>query len=203
MKAELERRFHDNLNRVESLVAAYDAAVFGRGSQGRVAVTTTDLLRAAIVFLHATLEDLLRSALDWRLPQAAPEHLSSVPLVGCDKGGHEPYCDLSDLAKHRGKSIDTVLQESVSAHLAESNYNHPGQILTATRSLGLPPSLLEPHRDTLGPMMARRHWIVHRADRNTLLGQGQYVARSLSPATVRKWRDAVRDFGAGFLAALP
>ena len=64
MKPEIEHRFADNLTRVESLVAAYDTQVAARGAAGRVAVPTADLLRAAVVFLHATLEDLLRSALD-------------------------------------------------------------------------------------------------------------------------------------------
>jgi len=52
-------------------------------------------------------------------------------------------------------------------------------------------------------MMARRHWIVHRADRNELPGQGHYVARSVSPSTVRKWLDAVRGFGVDLIQALP
>jgi hypothetical protein len=207
MKAEILSRFGDNLARVESLVAAYEAALSARGGgsrvSGRVAVTTTDLLRAAVVFLHATIEDLLRSALDWRLPLAAPEHLANVPLVDCKKGGQEPYCDLSDLARHRGKTVDLILQESVTAHLADSNFNHPGQIVNVLVALGLATSILDPYKNTLGPMMARRHWIVHRADRNEMPGQGQHVAKSLSLTTVNRWRDAVRDFGADFTAALP
>ncbi len=207
MKAEIEGRFANNLARVESLITAYDSAVAARaggtGVQGRVAVTTADLLRAAVVFLHATLEDLLRSALDWRLPVAAPEHLTNVPLVNCSKGGQEPYCDLSHLARHRGKTVDSVLQESVTAHLADSNFNHPGQVLSVVTSLGLAPTLVDPYKNTLGPMMARRHWIVHRADRNAMPGQGNYAAQSISPATVKKWRDAVRDFGTAFTAGLP
>ena len=203
MKAEIQSRFGDNLARVESLVTAYEAQVATRGTQGRVAVTTADLLRAAVVFLHATLEDLLRSALDWRLPLAAPEHLSKVPLVNCKKGGHEPYCDLSDLAQHRGKQVDVILQESVTAFLADSNFNNPGQVVGVMTSLGVASAILDPYKNTLGPMMARRHWIVHRADRNDMPGQGHYVAKSISPMTVRKWRDAVRDFGAAFTGALP
>lgn len=117
VKVEIQRRFEGNLARVNSLVELYDAQVPG---QGRAAVSRTDLLRAAVVFLHASLEDLLRSALDWKLPDAAPEHLAAVPLLNCTKGGdREPWCDLSDLALHRGKTVDLLLSESVSARELE------------------------------------------------------------------------------------
>ena len=171
--------------------------------RGESLLTTADLLRAAVVFLHASLEDLLRSALDWRLPVAAADHLAPVPLVDCKKGGREPFCDLSDLALHRGKSVDAVLQESVTAYLAGSNFNNPGQVVEVVAALGLQSTLVDPYKNRLGPMMARRHWIVHRADRNAVPGQGNYTAQSIAPTTVRTWRDAVRDFGAAFTAALP
>jgi hypothetical protein len=207
MKAEIQERFAYNLGRVESLVAAYDSAVAARaggaGVQGRVGVATADLLRAAVVFLHATLEDLLRSALEWRLPLAAPEHLTPVPLFGSGRGGAEPWCDLSDLARHRGKSVDLVLQESVVAYLSTSTFNNPGQIVGALTSMGLASGIVDPYRSLLGPMMSRRHWIVHRADRNTAPGRGQYAAQSISPTTVRRWQGAVRDFGTAVAAALP
>ncbi len=208
MKAEIEKQLARNLARVESLMETYETTVSARaggGVQGRVAVVTADLLRAAVVFLHATLEDLLRVSLDWRLPLADPPHLAQVPLVGCKKsrGGHEPCCDLSDLAQHRGKSIDVLLRESVTEHLKNSNYNHPGDLDRALKALSVPTTILDPHKDALGAMMARRHWIVHRADRNDLPGRGHYEARSLDPTTVRRWRDAVRGFGEALTAALP
>lgn len=182
------------------MVDLYDAQALGRS--GRVAVATADLLRAAVVFLHATLDDLVRSTLDWKLPEAAPEHLATLPLVGCsNSSGHDPWCDLSDLALHRGKTIDVVLTESVSAYLEHSNFSNPGHIEGALSKLGLAP-VLAPFKNSLGPMMSRRHWIVHRADRNDMPGQGQYSARSISASTVKKWQDSVSDFGTALLGQL-
>jgi hypothetical protein len=207
MKVDILRRFERNIARVDSLIRAYDAEVAERGGgsgvQGRVAVETADLLRAAVVFLHATLEDLLRSSLEWRLPLAAPQHLARVPLVGSKKGGRDPSYNLEDLARHRGKSVDEVLKESVDAHLVDSNFNNPGQVISVLTSLGLAESIVDPFRNHLGAMMSRRHWIVHRTDRNQISGQGHYAARSISPTTVRAWRDAVRKFGDAFVDALP
>jgi hypothetical protein len=51
-------------------------------SRGRPSVAAIDILRAYVVLLHASMEDLLRSVLAWKLPSAKPEHLEEVPLVG-------------------------------------------------------------------------------------------------------------------------
>jgi dihydroxyacetone kinase len=40
-------------------------------------------------------------------------------------------------------------------------------------------------------MMKRRHWIVHRVDRNRSQGTGGHGARSISLSTVREWKDEV------------
>ena len=78
MKDEIARRFELNLSRVQSLIKAYENAL--PGSQGRPPVVTTDILRASVVFLHASLEDLLRSLLEWKLPAAKAEYLSNQRL---------------------------------------------------------------------------------------------------------------------------
>jgi hypothetical protein len=67
MKSEIEIRFKSNLERVDHLVALYDTATTG---PGRRPVDKSDILRSAVVFLHATLEDFLRSLLEWKLPTA-------------------------------------------------------------------------------------------------------------------------------------
>ena len=79
MKSEIENRFNGNLDRVEYLVALYET---GSSGSGRRAVDTSDILRSAVVFLHATLEDFLRSLLEWKLPTAQASYLKDVPLVG-------------------------------------------------------------------------------------------------------------------------
>ena len=54
----LEGRFRENLDRVRSLVLFYDRVT--GSSSGRASVQESELLRTAVVFLHATVEDLLR-----------------------------------------------------------------------------------------------------------------------------------------------
>ena len=61
---------------------------------------------------------------------------------------------------------------------------------------------MDTHGVDLESMMKRRHWIVHRADRNQAQGQGQFAAQSLHPNTVKAWTTAVESFGQAVLALL-
>jgi hypothetical protein len=52
-------------------------------------------------------------------------------------------------------------------------------------------------------MMSRRHWIVHRADRNLADGRkGQQVAQTLSVRQVTIWINTVKAVGNDVLARL-
>ena len=181
MKDDIERRFGLNLGRAKSLIMAYEAALPGVG--GRPSVATTDILRASVVFLHASLEDLLRSILAWKLPSANPEDMEEVPLVGERLRKYT----LADIAKHRGLSVDDLLERSVAHSLEHSNFNSVDEIATALARSGLATTVIEPLGKHLAAMMSRRHWIVHRADRNQAQGSGHFAARSLSPTTVEAW----------------
>lgn len=196
MKSEIESRFRENLARVDNLVAAYRDAASARGS---VSVEAVDVLRAAVVFLHATLEDLLRSLLLWRLPVADAQHLEPVPLAG--KLPRTRFT-LGDLAPFRGTTVDDLIARSVSIDLERSNFNDPGEVGQALERIGLTTALLEPYRDRLGPMMKRRHWIVHRADRNLASGVGRHALQPLQQETVNRWRGDVDQFGSDVLGQL-
>src|SRR5262245_29791393 len=79
MEPELEARARRNLQRVRKLVQLYrDLAGPGRG---RRPVETIDLLRSAVVFLHATLEDALRTLLVERWVLATDtSHFADLPI---------------------------------------------------------------------------------------------------------------------------
>ena len=199
MRGEIEQRFHANLERVRALVGVYQERA-GTGS-GRRAVETTDLLRAAVVFLHASMEDVLRSALAWKWPLAtARDQLEDVAvLVGADR---RDKIRLADLIDHRGSSVDDVIRMSVEAHLERSNFNNLGEVKKALSRSGLDPGLVDPFERQLAAMMARRHQIVHRADRNDGAGSGQHAAASLGRGTVASWMDAVDGLCSAVVAGL-
>jgi len=199
MKSEIRARFADNLIRVENLVAVYSKRA--PGLQGRRPVTDGDLLRAAVVFLHATLEDLLRSVARMRLPHASGTILSSIPLLGHQGKGRLSF-SLGDLAVHRGKGIQDLLEESIDAHLEFTTYNSNDDIARLLNDIGLDPNQFSSAFPDLQSLMKRRHHIVHRADARVVAGSGHHRARSISPWEVRKWASAVREFGTQLLANL-
>jgi hypothetical protein len=196
MKLEIEQRFAINVARVRNLITLYDSRAPATG-QGRRTVEDTDLLRAGVVLLHASMEDVIRSVLEWKLPSAPPEKLKGTPLVG---SVGEKFT-MPDLAAHRGKTVDDVLAESVTASLLRSNYNHPGEVDDALERVGLPKALVDPVRDKLASAMSRRHWIVHRADRNEGKGSGYHAARPLQKRTVETWLGAVEQLGRSILGS--
>ncbi len=192
---DIRVRFRDNLGRVKNLVELYSSSS-GRG-RGRRTVPDTDILRAAVVLLHATLEDLLRSLAEWKLPTAKPEAFVEMPLTGT-KG--RTRFSLQDLADFRGKTIDEIIAGSVREYLEKSSYNHPGDIKNLLGNIGVVLKIDDDDSAELAAMMSRRHWIAHRVDRNPKKGSGHHPVKSLSNLAVSRWIDAVERLGQEILS---
>ena len=185
--------YDENIKRTRNLVAIYKKKVAGRGG-GRRDVGQTDVLRAAVVLLHATLEDMLRTLEGYLLPHASEGTINEVPLLGQEVHGRPEKFFLGALSKHRQKSVDTLIKESVSAHLADITYNDTTEIISRLNRLGLNTSRLKPFLSSLDDMIRRRHSIVHKADRNEAHGVGHFTARSLAATLVVRWINAVDGF---------
>ncbi len=195
MSSSLETRFLENLSRVEEMVALYGRLT--GGVQGRPSVYESDLLRAGVVLLHAALEDLLRSLTEARLPHAGGVALRRVPLPLGKK--RKRVFTMGDLAAYRGQSVDDVVATAIDAYLGRASY---GNLNKVARLLGLIGLTLPPEREVkarVAAMMARRHLIVHRLDRNERMGRGHHPALSISRRNVSEWIDAVRYFGSAIL----
>ena len=192
---EIRERFQANLARVQNILALY---VEGSGKgRGRRRVHESDLLRAAVMLLHGTFEDLLRSLAEWKLPTAKAEALAEIPLAGTKRGAR---IDLQELAGFRGRTVDEVIADSVKEYLERSSYNHPGDVKMLLEKVGLSPKLVDGYSLDLAAMMMRRHWIAHRADRNPEKGSGQHAAKSLSAQGVTRWINAVERCGQDILS---
>jgi hypothetical protein len=196
----IEGRFHENLERVTDLVVLYEE-VTGLAS-GRPSVQESELLRMAVVFLHAALEDLLRGLAEWRLPLASSEVLSQIPFIGGD--GRRTTLTLGDLAAHRGRTAEYLISISVVAYLDRSSYNNPDDIAKLLGQMGLTQKargrLMDLHAQGLKSLMSRRHQIAHRLDRNDVTGRGQHAALSIDKSTIERWSSIVRRFGDELLA---
>lgn len=106
-------------------------ALAGPHSQQAVA---QDMLRAAVVLIHAYLEDFLRTIARALLPEASAECLDKIPLAGLS--GRPDKFSLGKLVRHKGKLVNDVLRESVSEHLDQRTFNNKGEIANLLETLG-------------------------------------------------------------------
>jgi hypothetical protein len=181
-----------NLARVESLVVTYETHANFKG-KGRKSAKLLDILRAAVVLLHASLEDVLRTTAAWKLPTSSRETLNAIPLTG--HGPNPIKFFLGDLVAFRGKTVNDVFLESVTAYLEKSNYNNPEEIRKLLVGVGVDVSKCDSEFPRLRDLMARRHQIVHRADRQErVIGSGDHKIRAINRHKVREWVEAVREF---------
>jgi hypothetical protein len=179
----IANRFDQNLARVTHLVSVYEG--LSDPGQGRRPVNSSDILRAATVFLHASLEDALRSLELLVLPNAAREEIDKVPLKGL--GLHGQKFLLGDLLAHRGIAVDDLIHQSVAEYLERRSYNSSTEVDTAIRRLRIDPAPVRHLYSDLEEMIARRHHIVHQADRHDVHGHGHHKAKSIGLSMIRRW----------------
>ena len=133
-----------------------------------------EVLRSVVVLNHAYLEDFLRTLARAFLPMSNESDLNKVPLAGSE--GRAEKFFLGALAKHRGKTVDQLIRESVSDHMEQRTFNDVTEIMRFLESLGLSVPMKtesatlialddQPKvQSYLDAMIRRRHAIVHNAD---------------------------------------
>lgn len=125
-----------------------------------------DIIRAVVVLTHAYLEDFLRTLGGALLPLADGDVLNAVSLVGSSDGKRVEKFSLGQLAKHRGKRVEDVIEESVEEHLSRITFNNATDIISFLERIRLRAEKESyEHLAAIDKMIARRHLIVHRADR--------------------------------------
>lgn len=161
-----------------------------------------DILRSAVLLLHATFEDLLRSGEELRFleaPARAFKTIRWVPTPPLDGKKLKDTLTLDELAEFRGQSINDVLFRALQLHLERSNYNNEHDVVGALDRMGLDKRPFVQLFPRLATMMARRHLIAHRADAN---GKFPHLTNPISKKSVEQWLGAVESFGDVLLAGL-
>ena len=196
MEQRLLDRIDSNLSRVSNLVELYKPS-----GQGRQPTQKTDILRAALVLLHASLEDFLRSLMVSKASQFDKVTLDKFPLLGSRNRNAQKFT-LGELLAHREKSVEKLLTASVEDNLQKyGSYNDLGEVKDVLIKCGASPANVNDFDfGELPQMFARRHRIVHHADRNeTLGGQGNHTIATIRPSTLERYIGSVRslrDFAA-------
>ena len=191
MKEAIGKKLEGNLDRVRNLVDIYRKYFAGK-SGGRKGYLETDVLRAATVFLHASLEDFLRDLAYWKLPEANETVIKKIPIVG--KFGQSTKFELDELVRHRGKTVDKLIKDSVYVYLERSNYSNTKEIGKLLQDIGINTESVNNEFPSLSELMERRHQIVHRADQKIGTDRDHHTVRSISAATVERWLKAVEVF---------
>jgi hypothetical protein len=157
-------RLEENVERVNRLLRFFDREL-GKLEGG------DDILRAAVVFIHAYLEDFLRTLAAELLPAGDERSFEEIPLAGSKSFGRGEKFALGQLAQHRGKTVDQLLRQSVSDYLSRSNFNSTTEIASLLVRLGFRPEEHNKAFDAIDRMIDRRHQIVHHADKAAAPGK--------------------------------
>ncbi len=189
---QIRNNLNYNLTRVENLMSVYESHPDVQG-QGRKSAEVLDILRAAFVLLHASLEAALRDIAYWKLPSANQTVLDDIPLAG--HGRSPKKFPLGDLAVFRGKTIEEIFATSVDEYLEKSNFNNTDEIAKLMTSIGIETAKINARFSDLQALMQRRHQIVHRADwQDEVTGSGDHIIRAINKYMVRGWAHAVQEF---------
>jgi hypothetical protein len=191
----------ENLQRVRHVLSLY-RDTYGHGA-GRRSANKSDLLRFAVVFLHATIEEFLRSVAAYYLPLSSEEALNRIPLVGLNSVGRPEKFLLGRLTHHRGKTVDALLDASVSDYLTRLSFNDTTDIMALIQDCGLRPSKeLDLILPKIQKIMERRHKIVHNTDRLKGKDGRKLKASSLSVNQVEEWIKNTFDFSKQVISAM-
>ncbi len=158
---------NENLGRVDNLISLYGPATVGRRK-----VQETDILRGALVLLHAGLEDYLRSLMIWKIDNYSESDLNAYGFPNGTKRPPTKF-SLGELAAHRGKSVDDLIVLAVKSHLEKyQSFNDLGEVRRALKQCGIITAKVDSQNyGKLPDMISRRHNIVHKADARVITGQ--------------------------------
>ena len=195
-------RFHDHLARAESLVEQFATVYEARRGRGAPTTSEMDVLRAAVVLLHAALEDLARSCQEYLLPEfGGTDVLNAVPfpLLG-DQTAEK--IGLGTLQDEYGRStVGELVAAAVRRRCDRSSYNNVKQLARAFREVRVEVEFAGTGSD-LAALMSRRHQIAHRGDRPPIREPGARRVQPLARGQVEIWIAAVRVAGTDILAAV-
>jgi RiboL-PSP-HEPN len=181
--------FDKNFLRLDNLISLYKSLSTGKG---RKPTNSLDILRAITVLAHSTLEDYLRNLLNWKLPLQNRDKINHIPLVGTSQIGRSTKFTLGDLVAHKGKTIDTIIHSSVNEYLGTVSFNDTSDIASALEGISLTITTeIQDTFPTLNEMIKRRHNIVHRADRDDIIGSGHHKIKAISIQKIEKWKKTI------------
>ena len=149
----------------------------------------SDILRSAVVLLHACLEDYLRTAAIAYFPLGEADAWDEIKLVGEKKG----QLSLANLAKFRNESVESVLRKSIEEYWNLQSFGTIEKIKGLLNRLKIDSDFSELH-PCMRELIERRHSIVHDADRSPIECDATGMVNRISVDQVTEWTKAVLEF---------
>jgi RiboL-PSP-HEPN len=190
---QIEVRFGFNIERVNELITLY--------SETKNEKHYKDVLRSAVVLLHASLEDLLREMIRIRATDDPTVLLDQLQFPNPkDASRNVENIKVSGLNMFRGKSVDELINICISNHLDRRSFNSKEDIIAALGPIGLQPNDYSTYYAEIDAAVKRRHKIVHESDRNSHGTDSHGKLIGIGAEGVSGWVDAVKEFGLKILA---
>lgn len=184
----------DNLSRVNSLLGLFEkSSQVNLGSDDE----RSELLRAVVVFLHSSVEEVVRNLFVDRLPYAPTETLNELTYSAYGPTNKSKGAMLGDLLLHHGgRLVENVIIDAINAHIDRLNINNSEQLVAQLQKVKIDAEPLRPLLGKLDQLMRRRHQIVHQMDREDTLDPNTRPISPIDRDSVRTWADSVEKFHA-------
>lgn len=197
--------FYQNIERVDTLVRA---ALFFEsededGADSPDTAIANDILRAAVVFLHSALEEVIRNLFQHRLPHVNPENLNKIPFHDHEPTHRPKGILLGELQRYNGIYIENIIYRSINNYVDTININSSTQLVQCLQLAEVDHEQFVDFYPTLDSLMKRRHQIVHQMDRSNALDPLDSPVNEINQEIVANWRAAVIGFADILIQTIP
>lgn len=191
--------FGENMQRAQTLIRIYKN--LAEAQRDKAVIHYTDILRSAVIFMHAALEELIRSLIIVTYANAPQIEIDKVPLFSQRRSRQAEKFLLGALIEHKHLTVDQIIQKSVESYFQNQTFNNRADLARAMEIIGLKKEAVKNLLPTLDVMLDRRHQIVHRVDRPKSKDNQWIRATSLSPRHVEKWAITTLEFGSHLITS--
>jgi hypothetical protein len=192
--------FSQNLQRADNLIRASRAIENSNFDDDQL---SKDVLRAAVVFLHSSLEEVIRNLYTHRVWDISAEHLNNIPFLDHDSSHRAKPFSLGDLKNHKGRFVDTIITSSLEKYLDTSTTNNSAQLIEHLKRVNIDHAPFSDFYASLDSLMKRRHQIVHQMDRINVLDPQKDPVTDIDLVTVMNWRNTLNNFFGTLIGIVP
>lgn len=180
----------ENISRVENLIQLYEKLFTNNiGNESE----QNDILRSAVVFLHSTIEELVRNLFIEKMPKQDRKTLDEIPFSIHITSHRSKGILLGELAhEYRGHFLDNIVLDSINAYVNSMNLNDITQLVCQLEKVKIDISGIKEIYPNLNSLMKRRHQIVHQMDRSNSLDPDTAPINSISVDEVKAWRKSTK-----------